>query len=86
MTALTTLLALMAGSDEDAAVDDGEEVAQARRDLESALATLRAARGAWTGAETIDVEAIRRALADAERQLDRARVRLQRAEDRTRRT
>lgn len=69
------------------AVEDGEpppenDIAQARRELDEALAALRAARQAWSGVHTGDPAALRRALDLAERQLDAARVRLQRALER----
>lgn len=74
---LEGFLVLMSG--EDPPADPEEEIRQATRELETAVEALRAARGKWSGAETVDVAAIRRALDLAERQLDAARVRLARA-------
>ncbi|HUR70171.1 MAG TPA: hypothetical protein VM370_13085 [Candidatus Thermoplasmatota archaeon] len=71
------LLALLAG-EEDAPTRE-EEILQARRELDAALEALRAARAAWSGPHTTQIEAVRSALDAAERQLDAARVRLQRA-------
>ena len=79
---LRAILALMSGDERELPADD--EIAAARLELEAALEALRLARGAWSGLETVDISAIRRALETAERQLDRARVRLQRAEERSR--
>lgn len=79
---LRPLLTLLAG--EETETDWEEEVLQARRDLEEALAALRAARASWSGTETVDLSQVRRALEVAERQLDAARARLQRAETRLR--
>lgn len=79
---LRSFLTLLAGEEID---DSAEEVAKAREELEGALDALRRARGSWLGPETVDVAAVRRALESAERQLDAARVRLQRAEERRRR-
>lgn len=59
-----------------------QDVAEARRELDAALEALRRARAAWTAQEGGDMETVRRALDAAERQLDQARVRLQRALDR----
>lgn len=81
--ALRLFFTLLSGEDQDLPAED--EVQEARRELEAALAVLRNARGAWQGTETVDVGAVRRALETAERQLDRARVRLQRAESQRRR-
>lgn len=61
-----------------------EDIAQARRELDDALAALRRARAGWSSAHTMDPDALRAALDLAERQLDAARVRLQRALDRQR--
>lgn len=55
------------------------EILAAQRELDEALAALRVARAGWTGPHTIDIESVRRALDAAERQLDVARARLQRA-------
>lgn len=71
---LTTLL-----SGEDREATREEDIAQARRDLDEALASLRLARASWASGHTIDAEALRRALDMAERQLDAARMRLHRA-------
>lgn len=80
MTKLDGLIALLAGEDREPTPE--EEVRQARRDLDEALAALRAARAAWSGPHASDPDALRRALDLAERQLDAARVRLQRALER----
>lgn len=77
MRSLQGLLTLMAGEDRESTRE--EEIAQARRDLDEALASLRLARASWTSAHTIDADALRRALDMAERQLDAARMRLHRA-------
>lgn len=77
MRSIQGLFVLMAGEDREATRE--EEIAQARRDLDEALAALRIARSSWTSAHTIDVDALRRALDMAERQLDAARMRLHRA-------
>lgn len=76
MSALRTILVLLASNDAEGREEDIEA---ARRELDEALEALRRARAGWTGAETIDIDAVRRALEAAERQLDMARVRLQRA-------
>lgn len=55
------------------------EIVAAQRELEAAVAALRAARAGWSSAHTIDVDTVRRALQAAERQLDAARARLKRA-------
>ena len=73
---LRAILVLLAG-DPDARRE--EEIAHARRELEAALETLRLARATWSNPQSVDVEAVRRALDAAERQLDAARVRLRRA-------
>lgn len=77
MRSFQGLLTLLAGEDRESTRD--EEIAQARRDLDEALASLRLARASWTSAHTIDPDALRRALDMAERQLDAARMRLHRA-------
>lgn len=77
MRTIRGILALLSGEDREASRD--EEIAQARRDLDEALASLRLARASWTSIHTIDVEALRQALDLAERQLDVARMRLHRA-------
>lgn len=77
MRSIQALLTLMAGEDREPTRD--EDIAQARRDLDEALASLRLARAAWTSVHTIDAEGLRRALDLAERQLDGARMRLHRA-------
>jgi hypothetical protein len=74
---LRGLVTLLAGEEREPTRE--EEVAAARRELDAALDALRAARAAWSGADTTDIEVVRRALDAAERQLDAARVRLQRA-------
>lgn len=79
---LRLFFTLLSGDDQDLPAE--EEIVVARRELEAALEVLRNARGAWAGRETVDVAAVRRALEIAERQLDRARVRLQRAESQRR--
>lgn len=56
-----------------------EDIDRARQEIEEALAVLSAARGQWSSAHALDVDAVRRALDLAERQLAEARVRLQRA-------
>lgn len=73
--------ALLAG-DEGSREDD---IIQARRELDAALAALRVARASWQSPHTMDVDALRRALDLAERQLDAARIRLHRSLDRERR-
>lgn len=82
MTETTSLLrglfVLMSG--EDPPEDLDAEIQAATRELEAALQALRLARGRWSGAQTLDIAAIRRALDLADRQLDAARVRLARAE------
>lgn len=79
---LRGLITLLAGDDPQPTPE--EDIAQARRDLDEALAALRAARAGWASAHTMDAAALRAALDLAERQLDAARVRLQRALDRSR--
>jgi multidrug efflux pump subunit AcrA (membrane-fusion protein) len=79
MSPLRPIVALLAG--EDRSRED--EIAEARRELDEALAALRAARGAWESPHMMDIDALRRALDQAERQLDAARVRLHRALERT---
>lgn len=76
------MIALLTGEDHEPTSE--EDVARARHDLDEALAALRAAREAWSESHTSDPEALRRALDLAERQLDSARVRLQRALERRR--
>lgn len=76
------LLALIAGDDREPTPD--EDIALARRELDEALAALRNARAGWSGIHPMDADALRRALDQAERQLDAARMRLQRALDRRR--
>lgn len=78
------LITLLAGDDAPPTPTPEEDMAQARRDLDEALLSLRAARAGWSSAHTIDPDALRAALDRAERQLDAARVRLQRALDRKR--
>lgn len=77
MSTIQGILALLSGEDREPSRD--EEIAQARRDLDEALASLRLARASWSSAHTIDADALRRALDLAERQLDAARMRLHRA-------
>lgn len=77
MAALRAILVLLTGR--ESAAGREAEIQAAREELDAALAALREARAGWTGAETIDIEAVRRALDAAERQLDAARVRLERA-------
>ena len=74
---LQGLLALLSGEDREPTRD--EEIAQARRDLDEALASLRLARASWSSIHTLDHDALRRALDLAEKQLDAARMRLHRA-------
>lgn len=74
---LVTLLAV-----DEPAPSPEEDIAQARRELDEALAALRSARAGWSSAHTMDRDALRAALDLAERQLDAARVRLQRALER----
>lgn len=74
---LRGFLTLLAGEERPPTRD--EEIALARKELDAALDALRAARAAWSGPHVTDIEAIRRALDAAERQLDAARVRMQRA-------
>lgn len=76
------LITLLAG--DDALPTAEEDIAQARRELDEALGALRRARAGWSSALTMDADALRAALDQAERQLDAARVRLQRALDRRR--
>lgn len=75
-------MALLAG--ESATPSPEEDIADARRELDEALVALRTARAGWAGVETLDPEALRRALDLAEARLDAARVRLQRALERSR--
>lgn len=77
MSKIGGMIALLTGEDREPTSED--EIARARHDLDEALAALRAARVAWSGPHTSDPAALRRALDLAERQLDSARVRLQRA-------
>lgn len=79
MASFHGLVALLTGEGPLAAPE--EEVSAARRDLEEALDALRRAR-ASAGNVELDIEALRRALDTAQRQLDAARVRLMRALDR----
>lgn len=81
MNELRGLFVLLAGEGPGAAATRDEEIAKARLELDAALEALRAARSAWGNHHTMDIEAVRRALDAAERQLDAARVRLQRALD-----
>lgn len=74
MDQLRTIFALMSGERE---LSD-DEIAKVRLDLEAALDSLRRAREA-SAAISVDLDAIRRALASAERQLGRARMRCERA-------
>lgn len=75
MSLLRPLVALLAGDDRSRE----DEILQARREVDEALAALRIARASWESPHTLDVDALRRALDLAERQLDSARVRLHRA-------
>lgn len=75
---LEKLFVLLSGDDTTSDVVE-EEIRQATQELESALAALHAARGRWSGAQTVDLAAVKRALDLAERQLDAARVRLEKA-------
>ncbi|HET6403212.1 MAG TPA: hypothetical protein VFH78_01090 [Candidatus Thermoplasmatota archaeon] len=76
------IFTLLAGDDREPTAE--EDIAQARRELDEALAALRTARAGWSSAHTMDPDALRAALDLAERQLDAARQRLQRALDRRR--
>ena len=72
-------LLLLAVDDDAGAVAPEEDVAQARRELDEALAALRAARADWSSAHAPRSEPLREALDVAQRRLDAARARLQRA-------
>ena len=71
------ILALLAGEDGEPTAE--EDVAHARRELDAALEALRRARAEWATGDATDPEVLRKALDQAERQLDAARVRLHRA-------
>lgn len=74
---LRGLIALLAGGAREPTSE--EDIEQARAELDEALAALRRARAGWSSPHTLDAEALRQALDLAERQLDAARMRLQRA-------
>jgi len=76
------LFALLAGEDRELTAE--EDILHARRELDEALDALRRARAGWSSVHTMDADVLRAALDQAERQLDAARVRLQRALNRRR--
>lgn len=71
------ILALLAGDDREPTAE--EDILHARKELDEALDALRRARAGWSSMHTMDADALRAALDQAERQLDAARIRLQRA-------